>query len=77
MPVASASALRKATISIGSPVGLQLNSVLPSRLRFWAMTALAASRMCPVQRKFSSSLICAAPGKSCVKRRIHWGSALR
>src|SRR5438270_229957 len=50
MPEASASALRKRTISTGSPPGLRVNSVLPRREGSCAMTVLAAPRMWPFER---------------------------
>ena len=43
-----------------SPMGFRVKSVLPSRLRSREMTAFAAARICPVERKFSSSRICRA-----------------
>ena len=46
-----------------TPSCLLVRSVLPSRLVSTAMTALAAFRMCPVERELSSNLISAACGK--------------
>src|ERR1700730_7262595 len=68
MPEASVSALRKRTISTGSPTGLRVNRVLPRRAGSCAMTVLAAPRMWPVDRKFSSRRNTRSLGKIACER---------
>ncbi len=70
IPAASSSGPRKATTSTGSPSTLVVNSVLPRRRASQEITALAAARMCPVDRKFSSKRTWTASGKSRVKLRM-------
>src|SRR5271166_844540 len=76
-PEASPSASRKVAIAIGWPAPRLVKRVLPRRFLSPAITALAAARMCPVERKFSSSRTSAASGKSRVNLRMSDTSAPR
>ena len=55
----SSSAARRV---IGSPSPAAVHSCLSGRLALWAITALAAARMVPVERKFCSSTTVVASG---------------
>ena len=62
---------------IGSPTPRSVHSVFGLRETLLAMTALAASRMVWVERKFWSRVMTVASGKACSKSRMLVMSAPR